>query len=362
MINLILYLSALALFAYGAVLYGSEAMLLLVYSGIAFAVLSYGYLLLEYFTTNIELSVPIPMVEQGKKTEMMVVVKRRYPFLGAKLKGIFVRKNTISDSRKRLKLSGIASSGKKAELFCDVPGKHCGGMEYTLKKARIYDLTGFFYLTKWCRQKAVCYVMPQIYETSVIVTERARNFMSEAEVYDERMPGPDVSEVFDIREFREGDKIQSIHWKMSARMDELMVKENSLPLGCPVVLLFDRTTDEAEMDGILTVTATISCALVEQKCAHYIAWFDGMTGDVTRMRVDAEEDLYQFLLIYYMEEKKGKRVEDLDRLYQEKYRLEHVVERIYISRNLELKVGDNVSRKLHRRKLAEELQNVEIIV
>lgn len=55
-------------------------------------------------------------------------------------------------------------------------------------------------------------------------------------------------------------------------------------------------------------------------------------------------------------------MEDLDRLYQEKYRLEHVVERIYISRNLELKVGDNVSRKLHRRKLAEELQDVEIIV
>ena len=40
--------------------------------------------------------------------------------------------------------------------------------------------------------------------------------------------GYDPSELFDVREFQNGDRLQSVHWKLSARTDELMVKELSL--------------------------------------------------------------------------------------------------------------------------------------
>ena len=40
-----------------------------------------------------------------------------------------------------------------------------------------------------------------------------------------------------MRSFRKGDKIQSIHWKLSAKADELIVKENSLPKACAVTVI-----------------------------------------------------------------------------------------------------------------------------
>ena len=52
----------------------------------------------------------------------------------------------------------------------------------------------------------------------------------DADVYDDFRPGNDSSEIFDVREFRDGDKIQSIHWKLSAKMQELVVREDSQPL------------------------------------------------------------------------------------------------------------------------------------
>ena len=42
--------------------------------------------------------------------------------------------------------------------------------------------------------------------------------------------GDDPSEIFDIREYADGDKIQRIHWKLSSKTGDLMVKEGSLPL------------------------------------------------------------------------------------------------------------------------------------
>lgn len=39
--------------------------------------------------------------------------------------------------------------------------------------------------------------------------------------------GNDPSEVYDLREYAEGDDIRSIHWKISSKLDEVVVKESS---------------------------------------------------------------------------------------------------------------------------------------
>ena len=69
--------------------------------------------------------------------------------------------------------------------------------------------------------------------------EHTRNFFGEAEIYDDFHPGDDPSEIFGVREFRAGDKMQSIHWKLSAKSDDLLVRENSQPKACPLVFLLE---------------------------------------------------------------------------------------------------------------------------
>ena len=48
--------------------------------------------------------------------------------------------------------------------------------------------------------------------------------------YSKVKPGDDPSEIFDLHAYREGDAISRIHWKLSSKLDELMVKEFSLPI------------------------------------------------------------------------------------------------------------------------------------
>ena len=68
-------------------------------------------------------------------------------------------------------------------------------------------------------------MLPELDAVAVQVSERVRRYFGEAESYDDFQPGTDVSQIFDVREYRPGDRLQRIHWKLSAKSDGLLVRE-----------------------------------------------------------------------------------------------------------------------------------------
>lgn len=81
---------------------------------------------------------------------------------------------------------------------------HVGSYEYELVKVRIYDLTGLFYVHKKIKRFADIQVLPELDAVAVQVSERVRRYFGEAESYDDFQPGTDVSQIFDVREYRPG--------------------------------------------------------------------------------------------------------------------------------------------------------------
>ena len=60
---------------------------------------------------------------------------------------------------------------------------------------------------------------------------------ADANEYSKIKPGDDPSEIFDLHAYREGDPVSRIHWKLSSKLDTLMIKEYSLPLSDECILL-----------------------------------------------------------------------------------------------------------------------------
>ena len=196
---------------------------------------------------------------------------------------------------------------------------------------KILYLLGIGYLTRYVRYEERLSIMPKITPVMIEVGLASRYFQGEAEVYDDKTGGDDVSEVFQIRSFQPGDKIQNIHWKLSAKEDELMVRENSLPMGCPVVILLDisggQKETEKQRNHFFEMVISISFGLVEKQCPHYIAWYDEKEHDLIRVRVDTEEKVYYFILLLYGAVQNREKM-DIALLYQEKYRGETAVTKI----------------------------------
>ena len=146
--------------------------------------------------------------------------------------------------------------------------KYAGRYYFYVTEARVYDVIRLFSKKVSVRDDNVFVnVLPTIREIPVEVDPRTRQHMPDSDEYATDRKGEDVSEIYAIREYRPGDSMKTIHWKLSARMDHWMVKEFSFPQGVQVLLLLDLYTAssknfrEEEMDALLGNFSSLSYSL-----------------------------------------------------------------------------------------------------
>lgn len=86
------------------------------------------------------------------------------------------------------------------------------------------------------------------------------------EIYDEQIRGEDVSETFDLREYQKGDSIRTVHWKLSGKTDDLLVREFSRPANYNTILLFEfhrRPEEDSDSKHSINMIAYLTRAVME---------------------------------------------------------------------------------------------------
>lgn len=166
-----------------------------------------------------------------------------------------------------------AEAGKDTAVEYRVCPQYAGKITVSLRRAKCYDFLGLFSISKTLDQTAEIFVPPSIFPLDVRLRPSAG--VMESETYSTVKPGGDPSEVFGIRPYREGDRLRSIHWKLSARLNELMVREFSLPLDCSVTILLELLApNPAAMEAALETAVSVSHFLVEARVPHRVEWYD----------------------------------------------------------------------------------------
>ena len=163
---------------------------------------------------------------------------------------------------------------------------------------RIKDLVGFVPLTKKLDSKASVTILPQDgfrlnYDRNVI-----ESGMLESEESTKR--GNDFSDVQEIREYIPGDKLMSIHWKLSAKRDILMVKDRVSMSDRQLVLMLELIKDPIRLDGILTAAYTAVKTLCEEHTTVRLFYWSMGRYDYEDVRIDYIEELKSaFAKMYY---------------------------------------------------------------
>ena len=102
--------------------------------------------------------------------------------------------------------------------------KRCGCYQLRTQTLEAYDFLHFFHFRKNIPTLTEICVYPQEKETEPFEPTDYGEGFDEFEETNAR--GNTSSNVTDIREYIPGDRLQKIHWKLSAKIDKLMVKEN----------------------------------------------------------------------------------------------------------------------------------------
>lgn len=158
-------------------------------------------------------------------------------------------------------------------IAVNITPKHCGIVEFTLKKAVIKDIIGLTSMSIRLDRRIKAAVLPVRIPCAAPVESDAdgSRILSTAS-------GGDNAEVSGLRGYRDGDRMNRIHWKLSSRSSDFIVKEFSEPVSENVLLLPDigscRNADEA--DTVLDIFATLAEYLAAENTCCTVTYDGGV--------------------------------------------------------------------------------------
>ena len=159
-----------------------------------------------------------------------------------------------------------------------LPAKRCGRVDLRVVRWECSDLLSFFSFRKKNPKAAFYTVLPL---ASAPDPAPDLDAALSREVHYKPKPGGGFAEEHELREYRPGDPSNSIHWKLSAKTDRLIVREALEALEDQIFLVL---ADPGEDDRGLSVLAWLSSELCRRELPHQIV--SGMV-----FQVNAEEDL-----------------------------------------------------------------------
>ena len=362
---------------YMALIYGSAPLGLIGFSELGWMLIAFLDLLFIRKNIRADIQIPISVADAGKRVNVRIVTQNDRMVPGIRIRYRIVYKNSFAGPKKKFWISGeIQQRGTQILEQRVVPGR-VGQYVFALKKIRVYDRTGLFYLHKKIGKSASVQVLPELTGIAVRVSEQIRNHFGEADIYDDFRPGEDNSSIFDVREYRAGDRLQKIHWKLSAKSDELLVREDSQPLACAVVLLLDscplmekrkwlqrksrQYAQEDRAEAFLGIAAGIAYSLMDAACPHYVSWYSRTRQEMVRLRVDDEESLYLFLHLFLTDGAVQAPLPVND-LYEEKYRYDRPVHRIEWTQQLVLRMDGKVLANLNQSDWKNTFAHLELVL
>lgn len=184
-----------------------------------------------------------------------------------------------SESSSFILLMPIQARNEQSVSF-QLSSKYCGIVTVRCKGISIYDPLRLFRFTVGKNIHTEIAVMPEGHEISgqVCFTDRVNE---ESSVFSEHKSGDDPSEVFDLRGYNPGDKINRIHWKLSSKKDDFIVKDYSLPVDIPCTLFLDLKCSVSSeftlpvFDTLVETFVSVSRFMIENERIHTIIYYDG---------------------------------------------------------------------------------------
>lgn len=189
--------------------------------------------------------------------------------------------------------------GESRTIPCSLTSKYCGRLELTIRQVRIYDYFGLLYLPLRTERHIGVTVMPNTFEMELLAPI-CKSIPDDSDEYSTLRAGNDPTEIFQVREYRPGDSLRQIHWKLTQKFDQLMTREASLPVDQSVMVLFDTHSFQDKpsptlFDAAAEVLATLSQSLLEDGISHRIVWRDAATGGISSAFISSTEDLTETL-------------------------------------------------------------------
>ncbi len=292
------YLVFLAAVGLLSVLYNTYYMGIIFLTVLSLPFLMFALLSYIYGMVKADMVSAAHIVNKGDAVPIIIQLHNPTIFPISNLKIYLNYKNAYSTESFTKEFVVSIDGRTRTSVTFNIVSEYAGNLVISLKAIRVYDYLKLFSLKRRLKGEVKAAVLPYYYELLENDFDTRPTTLVESDYYSPYRSGDDPSEVFAIREYREGDRQQRIHWKLSRKQGQLMIKEFSDPLNCSVLLLANLSVPQGEnilffIDALLECALSLSYTFLLHGQLHYFSWYDMKLGECKRVRVEREKDLYE---------------------------------------------------------------------
>ena len=151
---------------------------------------------------------------------------------------------------------------------------YCGCIECRATGVWCYDLFGILPVKIPCKTKKRIVIMPDTFPVE-LQTVLSRSNLDDCTEYAPDQKGSDCTETMQIRDYVPGDPLQQIHWKLSSKLDRLIVRDPAQPVDRELMVFLEQTDDNRSpetADALLEAVVSVCQTLAESNQPFRLAW------------------------------------------------------------------------------------------
>lgn len=291
-----------------------------------------------------------------REGEMIVLLrlinKGILPVLHAKVS--FRINNTLHEHIKKESLFFFLPPKKEKEEIFQLPANHCGVHYIENISGMIYDPFCFWKgkINLYDNKQDKIVVIPKSYPLFIQLINTGQQ--GEQEIYSAIKSGEDSSELYDIRKYQEGDRLQKIHWKLTSKKGEILVKEYGFQQEEEYAIYLKLSKEKEETDDNLDLRIEIAFSFseifLEQGISHELVWYDKSKEKISKASISNKKEQENAIarILETSAFQSGEEQKELASFYMERERKGL----LYITTNyeedvLELLLGNQEMEKIH---------------
>ena len=188
---------------------------------------------------------------------------------------------------------------RDTEVVYPVIMDYCGRLVVEAEEIKLLDLLGIYEAVIPVHEEQECLVFPN----STLRNQEAGQLYIKgvSEAMESREKGYDFSEISGIREYIPGDKLQNIHWKLSVKKDELMVKERISVSAQQLNVLVELANDEEmRLEAVLELADSIMKSFVTQNLPFTVYYYSTNLEGLKECYIgnQVEQEQWMEMLLY----------------------------------------------------------------
>lgn len=183
--------------------------------------------------------------EQGKAINVMAALCNHF-FLPISRVTITFEVEDVLGNKEEYKM--VTNLMPYMERYCsmELSPNYSGAFLVRLKAVKINDILGLTCSSKKVGSVLKLMVYPKPCEGIPVTVENNIGYKEESDEYSDHISGSDKSQIFDINTYQVGDNIKDVHWKLSSKTDNLMVKRYSYPIERQINVFIDYGRPEGK--------------------------------------------------------------------------------------------------------------------